>query len=107
MGWLASLRRPTASTLCVKRGLTLIDKDFPLIGNYAVQSDVSGERDGIGIEVLEGDDFLLEIFRDDTKKKREVTLHKKDVPLELVEQSIQLFKREIPWDFIEYDEQNT
>ncbi|MCE8031917.1 hypothetical protein EKK97_10910 [Billgrantia tianxiuensis] len=62
----------------------MIDKDFPLVGNYAVQSDVSGESGGIGIEVLEGDDISLKIFRDDTKEKRE-----------------------IPWDFIEYDEQST
>ena len=85
----------------------MIDKDFSLVNNYAIQSDVSGDRDGIGIEILEGNVILLEIFRDDTKKTREVTLYKKDLPLELIEQSIQLFRREIPWGFIEYDEQST
>lgn len=79
----------------------MIDKDFPLVGNYAIQSDVSGDRDGIGVEIYEGDELLIEIFRDDTKKKREITLYQKDLSLELIEQSIALFKKEIPWDFIE------
>lgn len=79
------------------------DKDFPLVNNYAIQSDVSGDHDGIGIEILEEDEILLEIFRDDTKKTREVTLYKKDLPLELIEQSILLFKKYISWGFIEYD----
>lgn len=30
-------------------------------------------QDGIGIEVYSGNDMLLEVFRDDTKKTREVT----------------------------------
>lgn len=80
------------------------DNEFPLIDNYAIQSDVSGDRDGIGIEVMEGDDLILEIFRDDTKKTRGLTLFKEDVCLELVEQSIRLFKKEIPHDFIENEE---
>ena len=82
----------------------MIDKDFPLVNNYAIQSDVSGGRDGIGIEVYEGDEFLLEIFRDDSKKKKEVTLFKNSLSLDLIEQSIELFKKEIPQDFIEYEE---
>lgn len=85
----------------------MIDKDFPLISNYAVQSDVSGDRDGIGVEIYKGDEILLEIFRDDTKKKREMTLYQKDLSLDLIEQSIALFKKVIPWDFIEYDAKNT
>ncbi len=80
------------------------NKEFPLISHYAVQSDVSGDRDGIGIEVLDGEDIILEIFRDDSKKTREVTFFKEDVPLELVEQSIQLFKAEIPHDFIDNED---
>jgi len=68
-----------------------------------VASDVN-TRDGIGVEIYLGDELLVEIFRDDTKKSREVTLYKKDVPLELLEESISIFKKEIPWDFIEYDE---
>lgn len=64
-----------------------------------VASDVS-DRDGIGVEIYIRDELILEIFRDDTKRAREVTLYRKDVPLELIEKSIQIFKREIPWDFI-------
>jgi len=93
--------------LCAKLDFILIDKNFPLVSNYAIQSDVSGDHDGIGIEILEENEILLEIFRDDTKKTRGVTLYKKDLPLDLIEQSIQLFKKEIPWNFIEYDEQST
>ena len=65
-----------------------------------VASEVS-DRDGIGIEIFQGDDLALEIFRDDTKKTREITLYKKDLPLELIEKSIEIFKKEIPWDFID------
>jgi hypothetical protein len=68
-----------------------------------IASDVSS-RDGIGVEVSVDDELILEIFRDDTKKTRELTLYKKDVPLEIVEESIAIFKKEIPWDFIEYVE---
>ena len=72
----------------------MIDKDFPLNSSYVVQSDVSGDRDGIGIEIYEGDEILIEIFRDDTKKKREITLYQKDLSIDLIEQSIVLFKRD-------------
>ena len=68
-----------------------------------VASDVSN-RDGIGVEIYLGDELALEIFRDDTKKSREVTLYKKDVPINVVEESIAIFKRKIPWAFIEDDE---
>lgn len=68
-----------------------------------VASDVS-IRDGIGVEIYQGDDIIVEIFRDDTKKSRDVTLFKRDVPLEFIEECITIFKKEIPWEFIEYDE---
>ena len=68
-----------------------------------VASDVD-DRDGIGVEIYLDDELALEIFRDDTKKSREVSLYKKDVPLNVVEESIAIFKREIPWAFIEDDE---
>ncbi|MGR6502053.1 hypothetical protein [Shewanella sp. Koi 1] len=71
------------------------------IEKYIVASDVSSGRDGIGIEVYSGNDLLLEVFRDDTKKTREVTLYKMELDLELVEQAIALFKKEIPWEFQE------
>ena len=65
---------------------------------FVIASDVSS-RDGIGIEVYQNDQIVLEIFRDDTKKKREVTLYEKDVDLDLIEESIQMFKKEITWEF--------
>jgi hypothetical protein len=68
--------------------------------SWVIASDV-GSRDGIGVELLMDDEIVLEIFRDDTKKVREVTLYKKDVPLDLVEEAIAKFKEEIPWDFLD------
>ena len=68
---------------------------------YIIASDVS-DRDGIGVEIYLDEEMILEVFRDDTKRVREVTLWQKDVPLELVEEAISIFKREIPWDFIVY-----
>ncbi|MCG6142747.1 hypothetical protein [Leptospira mtsangambouensis] len=67
-----------------------------------IASDVN-TRDGIGIEVYRDDELIIEIFRDDTKLTREVTLYKQDISLDLLEESIKTFKKEIPWDFINYD----
>ena len=67
--------------------------------NLVIASDTSGDRDGIGIEVSFNDEVILEIFRDDTKKTREVTLYAKDVDLDLVEESIKAFNKEIPREF--------
>ena len=64
-----------------------------------IASDVN-QRDGIGIEVYRNNEMVLEIFRDDTDKTRTVTVYKKDIPLELMQESIETFKKEIPWDFI-------
>ena len=67
---------------------------------FTIASDVAA-RDGIGIEIYVSDELVLEIFRDDSKKMREVTLHQKDVPLEVIENSISLFKEKIAWEFVE------
>ena len=67
-----------------------------------IASDVN-ERDGIGVEIYRDDKLVIEIFRDDTKRTRTVTLFKQEISLELLEESIQTFKKEIPWDFIDYD----
>lgn len=75
--------------------------EYPKIEKYIVASDVGSGRDGIGVEVYSSNEMILEVFRDDSKKVREVTLYKKDLDLELVEQAIALFKTEIPWDFQE------
>ncbi len=67
-----------------------------------IASDVSGNRDGIGVEIYRNDELLIEIFRDDSKLTRTITLWKQDISLELIEESIQDFKQKIPWDFIKY-----
>jgi len=63
-----------------------------------VASDVS-DRDGIGIEFYRNDVLVVEVFRDDAQKTREVTLYKKNVSLDLVEEAIVSFRNEIPWEF--------
>lgn len=68
-----------------------------------VASDVN-TRDGIGVEIYRDNELVVEIFRDDTKRTREITIFKESVALELMEESIQIFKKEIPWEFIEYEE---
>jgi hypothetical protein len=68
-----------------------------------IASDVN-TRDGIGVEIYRNDELVVEIFRDDTDKTRTVTIHKKEISLELIEESIQIFKKEIPWDFIDYSD---
>jgi hypothetical protein len=73
--------------------------DLPSGYKVTVASDVSA-RDGIGMEVYKGDELLVEIFRDDTKRVRQVNLHKADVELHVIEASIAVFKEAIPWDFI-------
>jgi hypothetical protein len=73
--------------------------------NYRIvrASDVL-ERDGIGVEVYRGKELLIEIFRDDTKRTREITTYAKHLSLEEMEAFIQIFKEEIDWDFIDYDQ---
>ncbi|GER61041.1 hypothetical protein ULMA_31490 [Patiriisocius marinus] len=48
--------------------------------------------------------MIAEIFRDDTEKSRTIRIFKENISLELMEECIQTFKKEIPWEFIEYDE---
>lgn len=66
-----------------------------------IASDVSS-RDGIGIEVYRNNELVVEIFRDDTDRTRTITTYKKEISLELMEECIGAFKKEIPWDYIEY-----
>jgi len=73
------------------------------IDKVIVASDVS-ERDGIGVEIYIDGDLAVEIFRDDTDKTRTVTVFEKEINLELMEKCIEIFKNEIPQEFIEYKE---
>ena len=75
-----------------------MNNDFSKIEKYVIASDV-GSRDGIGVEIYSGETMLIEIFRDDTKKKMEVKLYQKELDWELVEQAIALFKKEIPSEY--------
>ena len=63
-----------------------------------VASDVN-PRDGIGVEIYDGNNLLIEIFRDDTDHTRTVTVFNQSVSLEELEGFIEIFKREIPWEF--------
>lgn len=69
-----------------------------------VASDVN-PRDGIGVEIYRDNELVVEIFRDDRERTRTVTVFKENISLELMEESIQTFKKEIPWNFIEYNEE--
>ena len=63
-------------------------------------SDVD-KRDGIGIEVYQDDKVILEIFRDDTKRTKKATFFQQEISLDILEKSIETFKKEIPFDFID------
>lgn len=64
-----------------------------------IASDV--KRDGIGIEVYRDNEMVVEIFRSDCDKTRTIKIFKEDISLQLMEESIATFKKEIPWDFID------
>jgi hypothetical protein len=65
-----------------------------------ISSDVN-KRDGIGIEVYRNDKLIVEIFRDDTQKTRIITFYDQEIGLEEMEEFIAIFKKEIPWEFID------
>jgi hypothetical protein len=70
---------------------------------FQVASDVF--RDGIGVEIWENENGkeinFGEIFRNDRKKKIEFTANMQNVPLEVVERLIKIFKKEIPQEYQE------
>ncbi len=68
--------------------------------SVVVASDVH-ERDGIGVEIYQNNELIIEIFRDDTKKTRTIQVFKENVSLELMEASIRKFKEKISWEFID------
>ena len=71
-----------------------------------IASDIN-QRDGIGVEIYRNDELVIEIFRDDTERTRTITVFKESVSLEQMEKGIETFKKEIPWAFIEYEDENT
>lgn len=52
-------------------------------------------RDGIGIEFYINDIMILEIFRDDSTNQKYINLFQKDVSLDLIEECISVFNRDI------------
>jgi hypothetical protein len=68
------------------------------IDKYQIFSDVHN-RDGIGMEFFSEGRSIVEIFRDDKLETRTVTLFKDGISLEMMEQCIDIFKRNIPWTF--------
>lgn len=70
--------------------------------SLVVASDVNS-RDGIGVELYVGDELIVEVFRDDTARTREVCLYDEKVSLDLVERCIESFKNNDLWEFIDYD----
>ena len=65
-----------------------------------IASDVN-ERDGIGVEIYRDNKLVVEIFRDDTEKTRTIKIFSNSISLELMEESIEIFRKEIPWEFID------
>ena len=74
----------------------LSEKRFEVV----IASDIA-TRDGIGIELYENGEIILEVFRDDSRKTREITLYKRDIPIEIVEEALEVFRKEIPRDFLD------
>ena len=74
------------------------------LSKYTIEiaSDVN-TCDGIGIGIYKNNELLIEIFRDDTDKTRTISLFRNDISLNLVEETIEAFKKNIPWDFIDYE----
>lgn len=52
-------------------------------------------RDGIGIELYINDIMILEIFRDDSANQKYINLFQKDVSLDIIEECISIFNRDI------------
>ena len=77
-----------------------LKKDRVVIAN-----DVS-TRNGIGVEIYKNDKLKVEIFRDDTEKTHTISVFEDDkfiaIPLSLMEEAIKIFKKDIPWSFIDH-----
>jgi hypothetical protein len=67
--------------------------------SYVIASDVSS-RDGIGVEIYINNEMIIEIFRDDTAMTRTITCFRNDIPLDIMEESLRIFRLKIPWEYI-------
>ena len=66
--------------------------------SFVVASDIN-PRDGIGIEMYFDEKLVMEVFRDDTARTRQVRLFAEYLPFESVEQYMRRFKEEGLWNF--------
>ena len=69
--------------------------------SYLVASDVN-PRDGIGLETYIDGDLVMEIFRDDSERRTYMTLFSGSLDLDVIEASVETFKRRIDLNYIEY-----
>ena len=49
--------------------------------------------------MYQNDELILEIFRNDFKRTRDVTMFKPNISLDLIENSINIFKEKINYNF--------
>ncbi|MFO7656664.1 MAG: hypothetical protein R6W78_06320 [Bacteroidales bacterium] len=68
-----------------------------------IASDVN-VREGIGLEIYLKDKLVIEIFRGDSMKTSEITVFDNHITIDLMEFAISQFRKEIPWDFINYSQ---
>jgi len=54
------------------------------------------------VEIHRDDQLVVEIFRDETKFKRTLTIFKKDIDHEMLEECLEIFRKEIPWNFFDH-----
>ncbi len=69
-------------------------------------SDQLGISIEIGVEIFKKEifkeeKFIMEIFRDDTKKTRTIFIPDEEISLETMEDCIEIFKARIDWDFMD------
>ena len=69
--------------------------------SYLVASYVN-PRDGIGLETYIDGDLVMEIFRDDSERRTYMTLFSGSLDLDVIEASVETFKRRIDLNYIEY-----
>lgn len=72
--------------------------------SYVIASDVN-PRDGIGLETHVNGDLVMEIFRDDSERRTYLTMFSSGVDLEVVEASIETFKKRVDLNYIDYPDE--
>ncbi len=60
---------------------------------------IASSPHGIGVELWQNNELVIEVTRNYSTKERTITLYKKDLPLDIIEKCIEAFKSQIPWDY--------